>query len=451
MCNQMEPIKLFDSFAGIGALHKALTNLNIPTNLVGMSEIDIDAILAYGSIHKINIDHIPEKSKFEMVEYLQNRNIGYDFKKRKSKLNRINLSKLKLLYKYCMATNNFGDISKIEPQYLPNFDLFNFSFPCTNISVAGKQEGMVDNHGCVTSSGLYKYGVEIISTKKPKYVLIENVKNLISKKFITEFYAIVDSISELGYTCYYPTNNKNKPKCLNAKGFGIPQNRERVFVICIRKDIDDKTFEFPIEQDYGIRLKDMLEDSVDKKYYLSDEIQERFKLNGKDDIDHRQLEQIYENTNKVDRIGGIFDKEDKIHQAGSIYNKQCLSPTITTCEGGYRQPIVTDNEIQVIGKLNCKGWYEIETRVHSSEGIAPTMETRNRSKWLDEKEFKIRKLTPLECWRLMGFDDKDFYNAQALGISDSQLYKQAGNSIVVNVLYAIFKNLFNVQGEMYNV
>lgn len=119
-------------------------------------------------------------------------------------------------------------------------------------------------------------------------------------------------------------------------------------------------------------------------------------------------ENLYENTNKVDRIGGIFDKDDKIHQAGSIYNKECLSPTITTCEGGYRQPIVKDTKINK----------------------------------LDEKEFKIRKLTSLECWRLMGFNNEDFYNAQKLGISDSQLYKQAGNSIVVNVLEAIFKNLF---------
>lgn len=145
---------------------------------------------------------------------------------------------------------------------------------------------------------------------------------------------------------------------------------------------------------------------------------------------------IVEN-NVVNRIGGCFDNGKSTHQAGSVYNTECISPTLDTMQGGYRQPC-----IQVIGKLECEGWHDIETRVHSDNGIAPTMETRNRGKYMNGNNFKIRKLTPLECIRLMGFPDYFYYNAAECNISDSQLYKQAGNSIVVNCLYYIFKNLF---------
>lgn len=146
---------------------------------------------------------------------------------------------------------------------------------------------------------------------------------------------------------------------------------------------------------------------------------------------------IIEDTSYVNRIGGCFDTERSTHQAGSVYDNECLSPTLDTMQGGYRQPC-----IKVIGKLECEGWHDIETRVHDCGGISPTIETRNRGKYMDGDNFRIRKLTPLECWRLMGFRDEAFYKAQELGISDSQLYKQAGNSIVVNCLYYIFKNLF---------
>ena len=481
---KMDELKLFDSFAGKGALHKALKKLGIPTKVIGLSEIEPDAIIAYAGVHikdfaNLDFDYPLDD---EMRNELMSINVGWDFNKQKSSIPRMKKEKLKLLYKSNKLTNNFGDISILDYPNLPDFDLFNFSFPCTDISNAGKQKGLKNEDGTHTRSGLVKFGIDLIKAKKPKYIMIENVKALIQKKFINDFYSIINEIESYGYKCFYPTKEDKKgnvsPTCLNAKDFGIPQNRERIFVICVRDGINIK-FEFPKGFDKGIRLKDLLEDNVDNKYYLSDEIQNRFKLNGKEDLNHNELnvvgssapecrtigqrdmtygingimstltatdykqpKQIIDNTNKVERLGGIFDKNGKVHQAGSVYNKECLSPTITTCEGGYRQPIVEDNEIKVIGKLECEGWHDIETRVHSYSGIAPTMETRNRSKWLDEKNLKIRKLTPLECWRLMGFDDEDFYHTKELGLSDSSLYKLAGNSIVVNCLYYIFKEVF---------
>ena len=134
-----------------------------------------------------------------------------------------------------ILTNNLGDIGKLDYSNIPDFDLFNFSFPCQNISVAGKQEGMKKEDGSITNSGLYIYGIEVIKHKKPKYIMIENVKNLIGKKFINDFYKIINQIEDLGYNCYYPTKKdkkgNKKPTCLNAKDFGVPQNRKRVFIM----------------------------------------------------------------------------------------------------------------------------------------------------------------------------------------------------------------------------
>lgn len=519
---KMEEIRIFDIFAGIGALHQSLKELGVPVRVTNLSEVDIDATISYAGGHIDNFKDLEFEypSVEEMRQWLIDRNIGYSFEKNKSSVPRMKVEKLKLAYKANVLLNNLGDISKIDYDKIEDFDLMNMSFPCTDLSNAGQQRGMRNEDGTPTRSGLYVYSIKAVRAKKPKYVMIENVKALIQKKFIEDFYSVINELEECGYNCYYPTKQDKKgntlPVCLNSKDFGIPQNRERIFVIAIRKDIDTQTFEFPIGKDQGVRLKDVLQDQVNEKYYLSDEIQQRFKLNGKSDddrndintigtsapkcrtigqrditygvngimstltaTDYKQPKQILnvqngairgrynedgkieqqlelrtdgvtntlttvekdnviiEDTSYVNRIGGCFDTEKTTHQAGSVYDNEYLSPTLDTMQGGYRQPC-----IKVIGKLECEGWHDIETRVHDCGGISPTIETKNRGKYMDGNNFKIRKLTPLECWRLMGFRDEAFYKAQELGISDSQLYKQAGNSIVVNCLYYIFKNLF---------
>ena len=519
---EVEEIRIFDIFAGIGALHQSLKELGVPVRVTNLSEVDIDATISYAAGHIDNFKDLEFEypSVEEMRQWLIDRNIGYSFEKNKSSVPRMKVEKLKLAYKANVLLNNLGDISKIDYDKIEDFDLMNMSFPCTDLSNAGQQRGMRNEDGTPTRSGLYVYSIKAVRAKKPKYVMIENVKALIQKKFIEDFYSVINELEECGYNCYYPTKEDKKrnkvPTCLNSKDFGIPQNRERIFVIAIRKDIDTKTFEFPVGKDYGIRLKDVLEDQVDEKYYLSEEIQKRFKLNGKSDdnrnelnvvgssapecrtigqrditygvngvmstltaTDYKQPKQILdiqngairgrynsegkieqqlelrndgvtntlttvekdnviiEDTSYVNRIGGCFDTERSTHQAGSVYDNECLSPTLDTMQGGYRQPC-----IKVLGKLEGEGWHDIETRVHDCGGISPTIETRNRGKYMDGDNFRIRKLTPLECWRLMGFRDEAFHKAQELGVSDSQLYKQAGNSIVVNCLYYIFKNLF---------
>lgn len=431
----MDNLRVFDVFAGIGALHKSLNVLGIPTKITNISEIDCDAIISYAGVHINNFKDLEfEYPSIEVMrDFLINRNIGYSYEKDKSSIPRMKVEKLKLVYKASILLNNLGDISKINYKEIEDFDLMNFSFSCTDLSNAGKQKGMKNEDGTPTRSGLYVYGIKAIREKKPKYVMIENVKGLIQKKFIDDFYSIVDELKDIGYNCYYPTREDKKgkisPYCLNSRDFGIPQNRERIYIICVRKDIDSGTFKFPIGKDFGFRLKDLLEDKVDDKYYLSEEIQKRFKLNEKSDLNHNELNVVGSSAPDFRTIG----------QRDITYGINGVMSTLTATD--YKQPKqILDNTYTVCKQRCDEGLRFFKDNIC---GSLRTIDSCGDKRIIENKnEVKIRKLTPKECWRLMGFDDNDIENAQLLGISDSQLYKQAGNSIVVNVLYYIFKNLF---------
>ena len=436
---KMDKIKLFDSFAGIGSLHQSLKELGVPTEIVGMSEIDIDAIISYAGIHinKTNTLDFEYPSEDEMRKLLMSRNVGWDFIKQKSSIPRLKKDKLYKVYKATILLNNLGDVSQLDYDNMIDFDLFNFSFPCTDISGAGQQKGLTNEDGTPTRSGLVKYGIEVIKAKKPKYIMIENVKALIQKKFIDDFNDIVSEIESYGYKCYYPKKDNGQPTCLNAKDYGIAQNRERIFVICVRHDIDDGLFNFPEGFDSGLRLKDFLEDEVDEKYYLSQEIQDRFKLNGKEDIDRNELNQI--GTTKGDNCTRFGERD-------LVYGDKGIMGSLTATD--YKQPKqILIKEINKIPFVNNRGVLK-----EREDGMCTCLDTRygnfpdNHSQrtGIIEKgdNIRIRKLTPKECWRLMGFRDECFDRAKELGISDSALYKEAGNSIVVNCLYYIFKELF---------
>ncbi len=237
------------------------------------------------------------------------------------------------------------------------------------------------------------------------------------------------------------------------KIIGIPQNRERVFIISIRKDIDKGTFYFPPKEELLWKLKDFLETNVDNKYYLTEKgigrlvkkdnkiIREKknpdisaciianyYKLGGRD--------QQYILKNKVNRITGIYDTDKEKHQTGSIYDINGISSTLTDMSrGGLKQPLILINEGTVKGyaeasigdSINISYPYNINKRGRVGKEISntittsPTMATIN---FINEKYF-IRKLTPLECWRLMGFSIDDFNKAKFAKISDTQLYRQA--------------------------
>jgi DNA (cytosine-5)-methyltransferase 1 len=396
-------LKVRTLFSGIGSPEIALRDLKIPFELVDFCEVDKYAVKSYCAVHGVD----PSK--------------------------------------------NLGDITKVWGRDLPYADLLVWGFPCTDISVAGKQKGIVEGE---TRSGLYYEGLRILKETKPKYSIIENVKNLTGKKFKAEFEQMLEDIGNLGYNNYY--------KVLNAKDYGIPQNRERVFIVSIRKDVDKGNFEFPLGFDNGLRLKDFLESEVEGKYYISHDKTEKLIHSLKeqsitnstcipcltpDRIEKRQKGRRFKEDGEPmfslttqDRHGilqvGSFSKEDinDNERQRRVYSEYGISPTILAR---------TDNaKILQVGMLDMKASQQVR-RVYNVDGLSPTLDTmqggHRQPKILTD--YRIRKLTPKECWRLMGFSDEDFQRAVDAGVSNSQLYKQAGNSIVSNVLFYIFKNL----------
>lgn len=275
---------------------------------------------------------------------------------------------------------------------------------CQDFSLAGKQAGGDKDSG--TRSSLMYETIRIVEKLKPKYVIWENVKNLLSKKHRHNFDAYLEKMEQLGYTNYY--------QVLNAKDYEIPQNRERVFTISIlNNDVvggiceKEKQFVFPPKQPLKLKLKDLLENKVEEKYYLTDEQVDRIMRSNYNQNRRRIQEKDY-----CDTLCARDWKDPKCVVADYRYDeglrirKNGLSPCLTT----------------LIGTSSLSG---------------NTLLIKNDT---EHKDSKIRKLTPCETWRLMGFTDEEFGRAAEVN-SNTQLYKQAGNSIVVNVLEAILTNL----------
>lgn len=402
-------LKMLSLFSGIGAFEKALENIGIKINLVNFCEIDKYATQAYCAIH--NID-----------------------------------KKL-----------NLNDVTEINIDSLPTegIDIITHASPCQDFSTAGLQAG--GDIGTGTRSSLMWNSVAIIEHVKPKYVIWENVKNVLSKKHKHNFEKYLNLLESFGYNNYY--------KVLNAKDYGIPQNRERIYVVSIRKDIDNKNFYFPEKEPLNLKLQDLLEKEVEEKFYLKDSQVERIRNSSFMQEKRRLQDKNFCDTilardwkdPKCVRIGGLYDTDKKTHQIGSIYDKNHLSPALDTMGGGNRQPLIAEEkEVSYIERkyqefFDKNGYIpEMFNPYNASEvkDIAPTQTSNcggsasSATVYKKNSEFKIRKLTPKECWRLMGFSDQDFTKAQMTGLSNTQLYKQAGNSIVVPVLEEIFKNLF---------
>lgn len=294
---------MIEFFSGIGAQKRGIDNTNLyDLKVVATSDVDKEALVEYAAIHHgltnemiENYKEYPDRDT--MIEELSSRNIGMDFDKGKMyDWNKLKKKKTKDLEKYWLAMklqNNLGDISKIEQA--PEADCWFYSSPCQCFSLAGKQDGIdatcnacgekynpmlldVDKRyicpNCGsddikgTRSGLLleieRLLVKAIETNTaPKYLCLENVKNLVGKQFKPDFDAWVKRLEYLNYNTYWAV--------LNAKSCGIPQNRERVFAFSIRKDIDTGKYTFPIPFDNGLRLKDVLEKNVDEKYYINTE------------------------------------------------------------------------------------------------------------------------------------------------------------------------------------
>lgn len=286
-------LKYLSLFSGIGAFESALSNLGVNYEVVNYCEIDKYASKSYSVIHGV-----PE-------------------------------------------TKNLWDITEVNVFNLPKpgeIDLVTYGFPCQDISLAGKQKGLFNDDGSLTRSGLFFEALKVIEYCKPKVAIAENVKNLTGKKFATQFETVLKSLEEAGYNNYW--------KVLNAKDYGIPQNRERVFIVSIRKDVDTELFEFPKPYSLEKRLKDFLEPHVDEKYYLSDTQIKRMqttnfysnnfetRVSEEDEIVNTLCARDYKDPKCV-QVGNIINNGNWNNpQRGRIYSPFGISPSLNCCGGG---------------------------------------------------------------------------------------------------------------------
>lgn len=488
---------------------------------------------------------------------------------------------------YCVIHNeneskNLGDITKVNETKLEPFNMICGGSPCQDFSVAGKQKGSVwtckdcgheynpltvhwserDKCPCCGSNNIEKTRssllveyLRVIRANKPNFGMYENVKNIVGKQFKDTFKMFTDELDEYGYNVYW--------KVLNAKDYGIPQNRERVYLIFIKKELDNGKFTYPEPFDNGMRLKDILEENVDEKFYISEDKVQKF-------IQTLHIDKSDEGSNTPKFVGNVNRPDFGTGYAGGVWDANNISPTLTTMQGGGRQPHImqgidklynntkqieiancltaredrgisnrksegtavlevgrTDNhqkggvystdgisptllatsykqpvqiKVDNIGNINPsgkgmngnvfdenglaptlttnkgegnkiairqatkKGYIECELggvadlsypesktrrgRVQENGQICPTITATETGVCRIESPIRIRKLTPKECFRLMGFSDENFEAAEKM-VSNSQLYKQAGNSIVVDVLYYILVELYKAMPYLF--
>ena len=436
-------MRILELFAGYGSQALALKNLGIEF-ISDISEIDKYAIQAYNQLHG--------------------------------------------------ETHNWGDITKIDETKLPYYDLITYSSPCQDFSVAGLGKGGDKDSG--TRSSLLWECERIIRAVKPKYLLMENVKNLVGEKHKHNFIRWLRVLEMMGYWNFW--------QVLNAKDYGVPQNRERVFVVSI---LGGGQYLFPNKIKLEKRLKDILEPNVDEKYYLSDDLIGKLSANiqkdvcgtircgGRGSLDKNHSWDIVTEPlacasrgrnpeNPSDRtVGAPTEQRLEINESGCsntltsvqkdnyvlepLHIKEATAkgyaeaydgdsvtldqPNSETRRGRVgRQISNTLTTACNIGVVQVGNIVETDSfggnpqrgRIYSADGCSPALNTMQGG-GVEPKiveQYRIRKLTPRECWRLMGVKDEQYDKLH--DISNTQLYKMAGNSIVVDVLMGIFKNLF---------
>ena len=311
---EQNPLRLIELFAGIGSQTQALTNIGVPHTVVGISEIDKYAIQSYEAMHG--------------------------------------------------KVNNFGDIRAIKA--LPSADLWTYSFPCQDISVAGKGAGIKEG----TRSGLLFEVERLLNVANeegtlPKYLLLENVKNLVSKKFIGDFNRWLEFLESLGYKNYW--------QVLNAKDYGIPQNRERVFCVSIRGE--HAPYKFPEKQELTLRLRDMIDEVVDEKYYLKESTirsiinssfnSRRDSIKSGDEIANTLMQRDYKGPQCVQVGEVVGEKWDKMHDISRrVYEPSGISPTVHCQQGGNTELKIAENF--VLGGLQAH-------QTPRTDGISPAL------------------------------------------------------------------------------
>lgn len=354
-------LKVFEAFSGVGAQCMALRNLKKEYKIVATCDIDESAILAYYYTHANNKKSEKKYKDEQKQKFIINRGIG-----NKSKIIKMNSDLLNTLFNAVDVCNNLGDITKLNAKDIPDHDLFTYSFPCQDISSVGTQEGL--DIGSGTRSSLLWECKKVIEEKRPKYLLLENVKNLTTGKNKKNFYEWLNYLKKQGYTNYW--------KIFDAKDYGIPQRRPRVIVVSKYGKCSTNLI-----KDNELTIKKDINDIIDFNEKRWEKFIPKSKVKG---------------SVKDGNYAFLDDRDWKMN--GVIIGENC--PT------------------QRAGRTGLKL-------------------IKNENGQLFE-----RKLNALECCRLMGYSDSDFYNMKAGKLSDGQIMKICGNSIVVNVLMNVFQNIY---------
>lgn len=409
----MEPIRVLEMFAGIGSQVTALKRAGVPLAETYIAEIDPKAIRMYEAMH----GPVP----------------------------------------------NLGDVTKIE--HLPDVDLVTWSFPCQDLSVTGRGAGMVEGSG--TRSALGWEVIRLVKDavargKAPRYLLMENVPAILFKKNMPEFTRMCKALEECGY--------RNDYAVLNALDYGVPQKRRRCFMV---SEYRGEGFVFPEGKPFEGCLMDVLEKEVDEEYYLSPERIAKFEAHrvrqeengrnfGRSPISPEGVCNAV-TTNPDRHASGNFlilagnIRDWNYDKAGRVYSPEGCCPTIETPSGGGKMPKIVET-VKWPNGSNKAGYSEAKvgdgvkiypdpSRYNSGGTVqdqkAGTLNTyRGCGVGTVTEDLRIRYITPREAWRLMGFDDVLIDRAFAVEPAKTARYKAAGNSIVVNVLEAIFRTMY---------
>lgn len=354
-------LKVFEAFSGVGAQCMALRNLKEEYKVVATCDIDETASLAYYYVHANAKKSRKKYSVDQKRKFIINRGIGNI-----NKINKMDDKNIDILFNAVDVCNNLGDIKKLDVKDIPDHDLFTYSFPCQDISSVGTQKGL--DLGSGTRSSLLWECQKIIENKKPKYLLLENVKNLITGKNKKNFDQWLKYLEEQGYVNFW--------KIFDARDYGIPQRRPRVIVV----------------SKLGKCNTNLIKDN-------------KLKINKK--------------------IGDIID-----------YNEKGWKLFIPKSEV---KGSVRDGQFAF---LDDRDWKINGVMIHKY--CSTQRASRTGLKLIKNENGKLyeRKLSALECCRLMGYDDRDYYNMKKGNLSNGQIMKICGNSIVVNVLMNVFQNIY---------
>lgn len=505
-----KPIRLIEFFAGIGAQHKALSQLT-EVESWRICEWAFNSYCSYNAIHiKDSTDYSEGKSRDELIQRVRGTSSNYNEPIPDSQLKKKPIEWLRKAYNNIVATHNLVNIMEVHGKDLGIVDtdryeyVLTYSFPCQDLSLAGKRQGMsVSQKEGGTRSGLLWEVERILSEIErereplPQVLVMENVPEVIGTANIADFKKWGHRLEQMGYTNYV--------EVLNAKDYGIPQNRRRCFMVSL---LGGYAYDFPMKMKRKHILKDLLERHVDKKYYLSDQAHRtHIQLEGtaevveKEDAGLRVVgnygngyfsKNVYdsdglsptltcgnhglgtaiaveETPNLKTQLCNRLIEEGKVQEGdvirhtyssnrlengdrnmGRVKNHEGLSPTLDTrcdCLGVVVNEESTKKYRNYITWRNKKGKFNTESnRAMFENGLALTLTTKEQAKVMlgDETSLRIRKLTPKECIRLMGFTDGDYDAMVGIGMTDSAIYHVAGDSIVVTVLMAIFGEMLGI-------